>query len=58
MVHPIVGELELPYQTLGVTSAPGQLLVVYVPEAGSKAEEAIALLAGLVEPAAAAAERS
>lgn len=49
--HPLIGELELPYETLSINSAPGQLLVIYVPAVGSKAEDAIALLAGLVEPA-------
>ena len=56
MVHPIVGEFEVPYETLAVTSSPGQLLITYVPEPASRAADAIALLAGLVSPSDAVAD--
>lgn len=57
MVHPIVGEFEVPYETLAVTSSPGQLLLTYVPEPASRAEAAFAMLAGLVAPANTVADR-
>lgn len=45
MIHPLVGELTLPYETLAAPSDPDQLLVVYSPEPGSKTAERLALLA-------------
>jgi transcriptional regulator with XRE-family HTH domain len=50
-VHPMVGELELHYETFAVADAPGQLLVAYHAEAGSPTERALALLAGMAGPA-------
>jgi transcriptional regulator with XRE-family HTH domain len=51
IVHPMVGELVLGYETFAVSDAPGQLLVAYHAEAGSKTEQALALLAGMAGPA-------
>jgi transcriptional regulator with XRE-family HTH domain len=51
LLHPMVGELELYYETFAVTDAPGQLLVAYHAEAGSATERALALLAGMARPA-------
>ncbi|WSQ15378.1 helix-turn-helix transcriptional regulator [Streptomyces sp. NBC_01231] len=45
MVHPVVGELSMPYETLTVTGEPDQMLVVYTPEPGSRTEERLRLLA-------------
>jgi hypothetical protein len=47
ILHPMVGELELHYETFAVADAPGQLLVAYHAEAGSATERALALLAGM-----------
>jgi transcriptional regulator with XRE-family HTH domain len=55
MQHPVVGDIEIAYETLGVASAPGQSLVFYSPEPGSASEERIAMLAGLVATQAASA---
>jgi transcriptional regulator with XRE-family HTH domain len=46
-VHPLVGELELGYESFAVNDAPGQLLVAYHAEPGSASERALALLAGI-----------
>ncbi|MYW69120.1 helix-turn-helix domain-containing protein [Streptomyces sp. SID8379] len=45
MLHPVVGELALPYETLTVSGEPDQALVVYTPEPGSPTEERLRLLA-------------
>ena len=45
--HPEVGRVELTYQTFDVRSAPGQQLLVGMPEPGSRSEDAIALLGSL-----------
>ncbi|SED47169.1 Helix-turn-helix domain-containing protein [Streptomyces sp. 2131.1] len=45
MVHPVVGELTLPYETLAVPGEPELSLVVYTPEPGSETAERVALLA-------------
>lgn len=50
-VHPEVGRIELTYQTFDVVDAPGQLLLVGTPEAGSRSEEALTYLASVAEPA-------
>jgi transcriptional regulator with XRE-family HTH domain len=51
IVHPMVGELVLGYETFAVSDAPGQLLVAYHAAAGSPTEQALALLAGMAGPA-------
>ncbi|GGU90101.1 DNA-binding protein [Streptomyces albospinus] len=45
MMHPVVGELTMPYETLTVSGEPDQMLVVYTPEPGSQSEERLKLLA-------------
>ncbi|MET8516900.1 hypothetical protein [Streptomyces sp. NPDC005077] len=42
--HPIVGDLEVSYETLRVADDPGQALVVYTPEAGSASADSLRLL--------------
>jgi transcriptional regulator with XRE-family HTH domain len=49
MRHPIVGELELPYEKFAVTAAEGQLLVVYHAVPGSPTADALTLLGALPE---------
>ena len=48
MTHPQVGPLELTWDKLAVTGAPGQQIVVYHAEPGSSSERALTLLGGLV----------
>ncbi|GAB3930712.1 helix-turn-helix transcriptional regulator [Kribbella albertanoniae] len=47
--HPVVGRLDLAYQTLTVNAAPWQLLHVYQAATGSAAEEALRQLASLAD---------
>ena len=42
--HPDVGQLRLSFETFDVRSAPGQQLVVYQAEPGSRSAEALARL--------------
>ncbi|MEV3856722.1 helix-turn-helix transcriptional regulator [Streptomyces sp. NPDC050095] len=44
LLHPLVGELALPYETLTVSGEPDQALVVYTPEPGSATEERLRML--------------
>ncbi|MYT72577.1 MULTISPECIES: helix-turn-helix transcriptional regulator [unclassified Streptomyces] len=46
MLHPVVGELTLPYETLTVSGEPDQSLVVYTPEPGSVTADRLRTLAG------------
>jgi transcriptional regulator with XRE-family HTH domain len=46
-VHPVVGELSLGYESFAIGGAPGQVLVVYHAEPGSRNEQALALLASV-----------
>lgn len=46
--HPMVGDLTLAYESLAVTSAPGQLVIAYHAEPGSPSEQALALLSSTV----------
>jgi transcriptional regulator with XRE-family HTH domain len=46
-VHPLVGELELRYESFAVAGNPGQVLVVYHAEPGSPSERALALLSSV-----------
>lgn len=50
--HPQVGRIRLAFETFDVRSAPGQQLVVYQAEPGSRSAEALDRLAGLVGVAA------
>lgn len=43
-VHPVVGELSLGYESFAIGGAPGQILVVYHAEPGSRDERALKLL--------------
>lgn len=47
MVHPLVGELTLHYETLAVSGDPDQSLVTYTAKPGSASERALTLLASL-----------
>jgi len=43
--HPIVGDLELPYEATPLAADPGQTLLMYTAETGSPTEDALRLLA-------------
>jgi transcriptional regulator with XRE-family HTH domain len=43
--HPVVGELELSYDRFQISADPGQMIVAYTAEPGSKSAEAFGLLA-------------
>ncbi|MEJ2867827.1 helix-turn-helix transcriptional regulator [Actinomycetospora sp. OC33-EN08] len=43
--HPVVGEMELGYETLPITADPGLQLTVYSPEPATPSADALALLA-------------
>ena len=43
--HPVVGDLELTYETMTLAADPGLMLFVYTAEPGSRSAEAIDLLA-------------
>jgi transcriptional regulator with XRE-family HTH domain len=45
--HPLVGELELRYESFTVAGAPDQMLIVYLAEPGSDTERALALMASM-----------
>lgn len=47
MVHPIVGELELDYESFSVNGADGQMLIVYHAAPGSASARALALLSSM-----------
>ncbi|MGG2463647.1 helix-turn-helix transcriptional regulator [Streptomyces sp. RGM 3693] len=51
LMHSVVGELDMPYETLTVPGESGQMLVVYTPEPGSQTEERLKLLASWAAPA-------
>jgi transcriptional regulator with XRE-family HTH domain len=56
--HPLVGRLEVQFETLTFPGDPRQALYVYTAEPGSRSHEALALLAGWTHPAASAAATS
>lgn len=43
--HPLVGELDLPYEAMELTADPGLRLNVYTPEPDSPEQQALGLLA-------------
>lgn len=43
--HPLVGDLDLPYETIPLPADPGQSLLIYTPEPQSRTQEALNLLA-------------
>ena len=45
--HPLVGDLELRYESFTVAGAPDQMLIVYLAEPGSASEQALALLSSV-----------
>ena len=45
MHHPIVGDLDLPYESFPLAAAPSLSLVTYTAEPGSPTEDALQLLA-------------
>ena len=54
--HPVVGDLELTYETMTLAADPGLMLFVYTAEPGSRSAEALDLLASwaaTLDPAAA-----
>jgi transcriptional regulator with XRE-family HTH domain len=50
MIHPIVGELELDYESFSVNGADGQMLIVYHAPPGSTSARALALLSSMLSP--------
>jgi transcriptional regulator with XRE-family HTH domain len=49
--HPVVGRLELAFETLALPADGDQLLILYTAEPGSESETALRLLASAAEPA-------
>ncbi|GAA0462872.1 hypothetical protein Ade02nite_29490 [Paractinoplanes deccanensis] len=56
--HPVVGELELSYQSLDLRDAPGLTMTVYTAEPGSLSAERLAMLDIAARPPARAASRA
>ncbi|WP_030240856.1 helix-turn-helix transcriptional regulator [Streptomyces sp. NRRL S-350] len=50
--HPLVGDLDFGYETLGVNGSPDQLLVVYTAPVGSPTAQKLALLGSWTAPGA------
>lgn len=50
MIHPIVGEVELDYESFSVNGADGQMLVVYHAQPDTASARALALLSSMVSP--------
>jgi hypothetical protein len=42
--HPVVGDLELAYETLRATDDPDQALITYAAEPGSRSHDALRML--------------
>ncbi|BCL32173.1 helix-turn-helix transcriptional regulator [Streptomyces aurantiacus] len=57
LCHPLVGELALRFENLTIPGAPGQHLVVYHAEPGSREDDALALLGSYSSPPATAPDR-
>jgi hypothetical protein len=53
LVHPMVGEMTLSYETFTVNGAQGQMLIVYHAEPGSPSEHALTLLGSMTATGAA-----
>jgi hypothetical protein len=43
--HPVVGDLDLPYESFPLATDPGQSLLTYTAEPGSPSQDALNLLA-------------
>jgi hypothetical protein len=50
MVHPMVGELTLQYESLTMPGDPDQMLITYSAEAGTQSDSALRLLASWTAP--------
>ena len=50
LVHPVVGELTLSYETLALPADPDQSIVLYTTEPGSASAETLRLLASWTTP--------
>jgi transcriptional regulator with XRE-family HTH domain len=48
--HPLVGPVELGYESFTINGAEGQMLVVYHAEPGSVSAQALALLSSMISP--------
>lgn len=48
--HPLVGPVELRYESFTINGAAGQMLVVYHAEPGSTSAQALALLSSMISP--------
>jgi hypothetical protein len=49
--HPVVGDLELPFESTPLIADPGQTLLMYTAEHGTPSEDALMLLASWTAPA-------
>ena len=56
--HPVVGDLDLPFESLPLAAGSSPSLVAYTPEPGSAAQDALALLASWAASDAAPGDRS
>ena len=56
--HPVVGDLELAYETLRATDDPDQALITYAAEPGSPSHDALRMLLAWTAPTATGAHRS
>ena len=45
IAHPVVGDLDLTYEVMGLSADPGLRLVAYTAEAGSPADDGLRVLA-------------
>ena len=50
--HPVVGDLELPFESFPLAADPSQSLLTYTAEPGSPSQAGLSLLAGEVTPSA------
>ena len=48
--HPVVGDLDLPFESFPAPADPGQSLLIYTPEPGSATQDALNLLASWAAP--------
>jgi transcriptional regulator with XRE-family HTH domain len=48
--HPLVGPVELRYESFTINGAAGQMLVVYHAEPGSRSAQALTLLSSMISP--------
>jgi hypothetical protein len=48
--HPLVGPVDLRYESFTINGAPGQMLIVYHAEPGSPSAQALTLLSSMISP--------